>query len=105
MTILKDTFKAWIDKQPPGPNKLIVVGKIEVNTGGWKATLKPAEPQGINPDILILQLATIEPTGNVIQVISTIDARYEQSPSARDYTDVTIMHGATSFTIPVTTAS
>lgn len=101
MTVLEDTFKAWIDTQPPGPKKLIVVGKIEVPTGGWSATLEPAVPQGINPDILILELVTIKPVGNVIQVLSTIEARYEQTPPARNYTDVTIMDDNNSFTIPV----
>ncbi|MBI3704874.1 MAG: hypothetical protein HY244_13770 [Rhizobiales bacterium] len=39
MPLLKNTCKAWIDKQPSGPNKLIVIGTYEAPTGGYKVTL------------------------------------------------------------------
>jgi hypothetical protein len=80
MTVLKDSFRAWIDNQPPGPKKLIVKGQIEVPTGGWTSSLNRVMPQGISPNVLILELKTVAPSGNVIQIVSTIDARYEEAP-------------------------
>ena len=36
------------------------------------------EPQGINPEYLLLDLVVHEPTGPVAQVITTVEARYEE---------------------------
>lgn len=102
MRVLKDTFSAWIDKQPGGTNKFIVKGEVEVPTGGWKAVLKPAIPPGFNPNIIILELVTTPPTGNVTQVITNIPVRYEEAPPKQPYTDATI-RGADEFTIKVKT--
>jgi hypothetical protein len=100
MGAIQESFRAWIDKQPPGPNKLIVVGKVEVPTAGWTAALK-RRPPGINPNILMLEVQKIPPTGNVNQVVMQIDVRYEEAPPAALYTDVTIFDETLQFTIPV----
>jgi hypothetical protein len=99
--IVPENFSAWINKQPPGPASLIVNGTITVPTGGWSASLTRAQPQGTNPNILLLDLRLSKPTGTETQVISDITGRYEESPPAREYTDVTITHADGSFTIPV----
>jgi hypothetical protein len=99
--IIKDSFKAWIDKQPVGPNKLIVIGEVEVPTGGWNVILSPASPQGINPNVIILEIKATPPSGNVIQVITTIPLRYEESPPKHPYTDATIRSPGDEFTIAV----
>jgi len=38
MTILlRNTFKAWIDRPPGAPPRLIMVGDVRVPTDGWQA--------------------------------------------------------------------
>ncbi len=94
-------FKAWIDKMPGANNTLHVTGTVTVPTAGWQATLTEANPQGINPDILILEVNKVKPTGDVAQVVSHIPVRYDK-PRSPDYTDVTICGDGDEFTIPVT---
>ena len=102
--LLKDTFKAWIDKMPgPTAYKLIVTGDIEVPTAGWKATLVRTEPQGINPDILLLDVRAEKPDGHVIQVTQIISLRYEESPPKANYSQVTVFDGKDSVTVEVKT--
>ncbi|MDO8878303.1 MAG: hypothetical protein Q7V40_19685 [Pseudolabrys sp.] len=101
MSVLQETFTAWIDSQPPGPQKLIVTGDIEVPTSGWSAKLTRATPQGVNPAVIILELALTKPTGNVLQVVSRVKARYEESPPGHAYTEATIRHEKLEFSIPV----
>ena len=102
-TLLKSTFKAWIDKMPGGGPKLIVIGKVEVPTSGWSGKLERASPQGFNPDILILNVELTKPTGVTNPVVSQIDLRYEEAPPGRDYTQVTSRLGTDSVTVDVKT--
>jgi hypothetical protein len=99
--LLKETFKAWIDRMPPGGPKLIVVGEVQVPTGGWHAGLTRRSPQGINPDILILDVSAQAPSGMVTQVITTIPLRYEERPPVHQYTQVTIVDGHDQVTVDV----
>src|ERR1700674_2667072 len=100
--LLKDTFKAWINKQPGSQPKLIVTGKAEVPTSGWTGTLERAVPQGINPKILILDACLVEPTGKVNSpVVSKVDLRYDESPPAVDYSQVTIRLDGDDVTVKV----
>jgi hypothetical protein len=92
--LLKETFKAWVDRMPGSPPKLIVIGVVEVPTLGWKVDLVRAEPQGINPDILLLDIRAVAPGGDVPQVISKIKVRYEESPPQRKYSQVDVRDGA-----------
>lgn len=103
--LIKNEFKAWITRMPPGPPKLIVIGKLEVPTGGYSAKLTRAVPQGINPAILLLDVQVTKPTGNVIQVISRIDVRFEESPPLVKYSSVTVRLGSDTVTVDVTKAS
>ncbi len=97
--VRKESFKAWIDFMPGGPPKLIVIG--EVTTGpAIGVQLIKAVPQGINPNILILDIVLTPGTGRVSTPVPQ-PVRYEESPPANTYTDVTIRSGADSFTIPV----
>jgi hypothetical protein len=103
--LLKDTFAAWISRLPPGPPKLSVTGAIEVPTGGYSAKLVRAVPQGINPAILLLDVQVTKPTGNVIQVISRVDLRFEESPPLVKYASVTVRLGSDTVTVNVTETS
>lgn len=92
-TILQDTFKAWIDRMPGGGPTLIVIGQIEVPTSGWHVGLARRSPQGINPNILILDVTAQPPHGMASQVITRIPVRYEERPPEREYKQVTIANG------------
>jgi hypothetical protein len=94
------TFEAWLDKQPGANNTLHVTGKITVPTGGYKVSLVEANPQGINPKILILNVVKVKPTGPAPDVISHVEVKFDK-PNSPDYTDVTIRNDGDEFTIPV----
>lgn len=101
--LLKDTFKAWIDRMPGGPPKLIVIGDIEVPSLAWTARLVRAVPQGTNPNILLLTVVAQPPHGNSGAVISQLHLRYEESPPQRNYTQVTVSDSGDSVTVDVGT--
>jgi hypothetical protein len=88
--LLRDTFKAWIDRAPGGPPKLVMVGDVRVPTDGWQARLTKRSPQGINPKILILDVAAERPAGAAQEEITTIPLRYEESPPQDEYGQVMI---------------
>jgi hypothetical protein len=99
--VLEDTFRAWIDLMPPGPHKLIVTGDVVTPTSGWSVTLAPAVPQGINPDILILDVTATPPSGISRPVRTKVPVRFQESPPQRTYTQVSIRHAGAAFTIGV----
>lgn len=72
-------WSAWCDTMPPGPPRLHVRGKVEFTTGGYKAELVRAEPQGINPAILLLDLMITAPTDDVVtQPIDVQEVCYDE---------------------------
>lgn len=52
-------WHAWIDTMPPKPNKLYITGEVYIDTIGVKPQLAIREPQGINPDIIIVDLRLV----------------------------------------------
>jgi len=98
---IESTFEAWIDKMPPSQDTLHVKGKVEFPTSGYKAELVVAEPQGINPAILILDVRDTAPTGTVLQVVSRVDIAPFSRRHSGKITGVTIRSDAPAFTIPV----
>ena len=83
-------WKAWIDVMPPGPPTLYVTGECRFPTHGYKVTLKPAVPQGINPRILLLRKIVTPPSGPVILIPQTVPVNYKQRTKT-NYTHVTIL--------------
>jgi hypothetical protein len=81
---------AWVDLMPPGPKSFHVVGSVLAPTPGYKATLKPAVPQGINPRQLILDLELIQLPGVWPDVLTWIAARFDEADYKGDYDDVAI---------------
>lgn len=72
-------FSAWINTMPMSPHELIVVGKVETNAGNLVPKLVRAEPQGINPSILILDLI-IETVGDLgTSDVAYRDARFSEA--------------------------
>jgi hypothetical protein len=94
-------FKAWLDKMPGANNTLHVKGTVTVPTSGWHATLTEAHPPGINPEILILEVKKVKPTGTVSQIVSHIPVHFDK-PHSHDYKEVTIRGDGGDFTIKVT---
>ena len=93
-------FKAWIDKMPGANNTLHVTGKITVPTTGYHVSLVEAVPQGINPDILILEVKKVPPSGPAGQMIEHLPVRYDK-PHSPDYSEVTILGDGDGFSLPV----
>ncbi|WP_244550060.1 hypothetical protein [Bradyrhizobium sp. cf659] len=91
--LLRHTFKAWIDRAPGAPPKLIMIGDVRVPGNGWQARLTKRSPQGINPKILILDVKAQEPGDEAPDEITTIPLRYEESPPQDEYGQVMIANG------------
>jgi hypothetical protein len=84
----KDDFRAWYE--PAGGGKIVVVGKV-TETDGSTIMLVRAEPQGINPLILMLRLQ-VEPYKGQFHPHTAIikELCYEEPAARRAFTDVYI---------------
>lgn len=98
----QNTWNAVLDTMPPEKPRLRVTGVCTCPTGGYKAKLQRAEPQGINPGILILRLVTTPPNGITNQMVTDYEVRYDETDSPR-YTEVTIL--PCNITMPVQVVS
>ncbi len=65
------------DHMPGKPHTLRVDGKVDYPTPGYRAWLEPAEPQGINPRILEMELREVAPGDPQNQVVTPADVHYE----------------------------
>lgn len=99
-TLLKDTFKAWLNVLPASTHKVIVTGGFEVPTSGWTAELVSNKP-GPGP-LLTLDVKAQAPTGTVDQLVHKIALHYEQDESADTYEQVTVQYEGDSVTLDVT---
>jgi len=87
----RSDWKAWIDAMPPG-RRLYVNGKCVYPTAGWTITLEKANPQGINPAVLILRKTAKAPQGPAAQQMTTYEPKYEQKLGPDEkYEKVTII--------------
>lgn len=89
----KDLY-AWINLMPPKPNDLHVIGEVLVGNPGIQAQLNMREPQGINPNILFLDLNLIQQSGMWPEVMTWVPVRYDKvlSPSSIIYTNIEFFH-------------
>jgi hypothetical protein len=80
-------WKAWVNSMPgTSKPKLIVTGSFLAGPEKVKYALEPANPQGINPKILILQVIPDPTTGTHKQ-----EMRFEQELGSKDqYTSLEI---------------
>lgn len=83
-------FSAWINLQPPGPSKLIVVGKVVTNGGQLQPKLTERVPQGLNPTILLLDLTIVDTGGVGTADVAPRDVRFEKPASEGEYKQVEI---------------
>ena len=84
---------AYHDHEPPGPATLRVIGTCLFGRTGYTVALRRAEPQGVNPGDLILDLDVDEPDVGA-HVLTEVEARYEEVTDV-EYDTVTIRPGPT----------
>ena len=90
MPAVHDTFKAELIKHHHHKQELCVSGDVTEPTTGWTVKLERANPQGINPKILLLKLVEVKPTGNAGDIVTTHHVKYDENPAQAEYTQVTI---------------
>jgi hypothetical protein len=81
------------------PATLRVTASVATPTPGYKAELEPLKE--FNPLILLLRLKLTPPGGPIIQIPSTVPARYEIKPYKGHFRAVTILNGSQIVTVPV----
>ena len=87
-------LNAWVNLQPPGPSRVIVTGEVQTNASNMIPSLTRAEPQGINPQQLILDLGINDTGGIGTQDVAFREVRYEEPAGENDFTSVAIRwHG------------
>lgn len=92
MTTQCKNWQAWLDKMPPKPDELHVVGDVMASNPGVQPTLTMRNSQGANPAVLILDLYLIQQPGMWPQVITCASVRFDRVmlPGASGYTSVEI---------------
>jgi len=83
-------WSAFVNRQPPGPAKLIVTGTCEFRSGGFTVELRRRVPQGINPRNLLLDKIVTPPSGPSTDAITQVEVRYEEETTA-GFDSVTIL--------------
>lgn len=96
-------WNAWENRRqsnPPGPS-LHVTGKVETLNGAIMPTLRPSVPQGINPSILMLDLA-LEDSGFGTDDIAFRSVHFTDVVSVGGYEEVQVLwEGETIETVDV----
>jgi hypothetical protein len=82
-------WKAWQNLQPPGPPRLTVTGEVETTNSNQTPHLSEASPQGINPEILLLDLS-ITTAGTGLTVIAWKQVTFAKEISKDQYSSVDI---------------
>jgi hypothetical protein len=104
-TLVKQSFKAWIDAMPGSPPRLIVTGEIEVPTTGWKVGISRQVPQGTNQKDLLLRVHADPPEGPAGQIVLKLPLRYEEPAVLGQFTTVTVLYENESVTVDVKVVS
>jgi hypothetical protein len=73
---------------------LMVNGEYTFPTTGYKVHLAKREPQGFNPEVLLLEKVVVPPTGIVADHFVTIPVSFEERTATR-YQAVEILPDAT----------
>lgn len=84
---------AWINLMPPKPDSFHVTGEVYVPNPGVDPILVPREPQGINPEILLMDLFLIQRPGIWPQILVWKQARYDKVGTGFEYKQVQIFCG------------
>jgi hypothetical protein len=95
-------WAAFENRQPPVNPEAVpfyVTGQVETVSGNIRPVLRPANPQGINPSILILELTLEDSGGGGTDDVSFRDTRYDESIRIGQYTEVDVRHGSENVTL------
>jgi hypothetical protein len=65
-------WKAWYNRMPGSEPTLHVVGACEFPTDGYTVELKPANPQGMNPSIYLMEKVVYPPSGPASDLITEV---------------------------------
>lgn len=86
-----------------GKGRLVVHGKVQVPTPGWRVRLRFATPQGFNPRILLLVLEATQPTGLEPQHVVEDEVSFVRLMESSFYASVSVLnpHGEGVPNIPV----
>jgi len=82
---LGSDWQAWVSEDA---KTLFVRGVVKTPTPGYKVSIEPTSPQGINPKILMLDVKLTKLPGIWPQVVTSMPVAYEQAN--HDYTTVHI---------------
>lgn len=94
-------WKATLNMMPPGPWTLHVTGKCGFPRSGYKVTLKPTEPQGINKLILLLTKTVIPPQVSIPEP-QVVNVDYKKKTKTK-YTAVTIQPDGVTVKVKIVT--
>lgn len=91
-TAIINTFDwyAWVNRMPGGDPSFFVTGSVTLANPGFRVSLQPSRPQGINPRQLLMNLEVERLPGMWPQVVTTRTVRYEISPYQNNYDGVLI---------------
>ena len=92
MAINARNWSAIIDAMPPNPPRLIVRGEVETTNSAIVPKLAEANPQGINPDILLLDLTLVNTGGMGTTDVSYRPVEFRRPTSPGTFSSVTILH-------------
>ena len=102
----KGAWHAWINNFPGGPPSFHVRGEVWVGNPGVEALLFTKYPQGINKDILLLELVLVQKPGVWTQVPVLTEAKYDRAGRKFTYTEVKILSDGNEIaSVPVETIS
>jgi len=88
---------AWVDKMPPRPNTIHVVGDVLVSNPGVEGVLTMRAPEIGDRDTLKLDLVLIQRPGQWAQLVTQIQARFDRLMPAGicPYQSVAVFLGGT----------
>lgn len=91
------SWYAFADVRPPRPDFLHVCGTVTVGNPGIEPLLVEANPQGINPQILVLDLYEVQLPGVWPQVQTKKTVRFDKiiEEGDPDYKQVSIRQNGT----------
>jgi hypothetical protein len=92
MSAEPDSFKACIDATADGKSRIVVTGTVWQGGCETKSIVR-ADPQGINPKILMLRIDDKIRQGICPKNIMSKDLRYEEPAAKGDFTQVHIQDG------------
>lgn len=71
-------WHAWIDRIPPRPSRICVVGDVLVTNPGVAASLTMSDPEGVEPGVLRLNLVLVQQPGIWVGLVTLAQVRFER---------------------------